>query len=217
MLHGKWEPQGQHFHINLLEMRAVAKALLGFSFPPGATVLVSSGSCFLHKQGGGTCSLSLWKVTELMFQLVINLQISIQGVHIPGKMNVITNLLSCQDQTLPMELDTQPGDHLFLLWGSPHVDLFATRLNTKLPTFVSLVPDPQVLAVDALSLSWQNLWAYAFPLHQLLTKVLIYLPKSNTQLLLMAPAWPAQLWFQDLLDLSVNHPRQLLVMKTLLR
>ena len=62
--------------------------------------------------------------------------------------------------------------HLFLLWGSPHVDLFANRWNTKLPTFVSPVPDPQVLAVDALSLSWQNLWAYAFPPHQLLTMVL---------------------------------------------
>ena len=59
--------------------------------------------------------------------------------------------------------------HQFLLWGSPQVDLFAIRWNAKLPTFVSPVPNPQALA---LSLSWQNLWAYTFPPHQLLSKVL---------------------------------------------
>ena len=52
------------------------------------------------------------------------------------------------------------------------MDLFANRWNAKLPTFVSPVPDPQALAVDALSLSRQNLWAYAFAPLQLLTKVL---------------------------------------------
>ena len=65
---------------------------------------------------------------------------------------------------------------MFHLWCSPHVDLFATRWNTKLPAFMSPVPDPQVLAMDALSLPWQDLWAYAFPPHQLLTKILIKLP-----------------------------------------
>ena len=43
------------------------------------------------------------------------------------------------------------------------VDLFATRFNNKLPQFVSPVLDPQAWAVDALSLSWENLDPYAFP------------------------------------------------------
>ena len=56
MLQGKWEPQKQRLHINLLEMRAVANALLGFSFPPGATVLVSldnSTVFYIYREGGG--------------------------------------------------------------------------------------------------------------------------------------------------------------------
>ena len=44
------------------------------------------------------------------------------------------------------------------------VDLFATRYNRKLDLFVSPVPDPLALDADALSISWENLWAYAFPL-----------------------------------------------------
>ena len=42
MLQGKWEPQDQCLHINLLEMRAVTQALQGFSLPADTTVLVSS-------------------------------------------------------------------------------------------------------------------------------------------------------------------------------
>ena len=43
------------------------------------------------------------------------------------------------------------------------VDLFASRLNNKLPLYVSLVPDSQAMTQDALSLKWQYLDAYAFP------------------------------------------------------
>ena len=39
----------------------------------------------------------------------------------------------------------------------PQIDLFATRLNNKLPLFVSPVPDPLATAVDALSLAWEDL------------------------------------------------------------
>ena len=53
-------------------------------------------------------------------------------------------------QILPTEWSLNPEitKHLFHLWGSPHMDLFTARWNTKLPTVVSPVPDPQVLAVD---------------------------------------------------------------------
>ena len=58
-------------------------------------------------------------------------------------------------------------------------------------TFVSSVLEP-LWAVDTLSLLWQDLWAYAFLPHQLLTKVLTKLRQFNAQLLLVAPAWLAQ-------------------------
>ena len=56
-------------------------------------------------------------------------------------------------------------------WHQPQVDLFATRFNNKLPQFVSPVPDPQAWAVDALSLSWEDLDPYAFPRAAILGKV----------------------------------------------
>ena len=53
--------------------------------------------------------------------------------------------------------------------------------------------------------------------HQLLTKVLTKLHQSNVQLFLVPQAWPAQFWFLDRLDLSINHPKCLPVKEILLR
>ena len=48
------------------------------------------------------------------------------------------------------------------VWHKPMVDLFATRLNAKLPTYVSPVPDDKAWQIDALNISWEGLDAYAF-------------------------------------------------------
>ena len=63
-------------------------------------------------------------------------------------------------------------------WHRPQTDLFATRFNNKLPQFVSPVPDSLAVAVDALSLQWEDLDAYAFPLAAILGKVVEKLQDS---------------------------------------
>ena len=45
-------------------------------------------------------------------------------------------------------------------WFTPHVDLFATQLNNKLPLYVSPVPDPKAWDIDALNINWSGLTAY---------------------------------------------------------
>ena len=88
----------------------------------------------------------------------------------------------------------------------PMVDLFATRFNHRLATYVSPVPDPQAWAVDALSLSWEGLVAYAYPPAPILPKVLRKARDERPCLLLVAPLWPAQHWYPDLLALTSQRP-----------
>ena len=45
---------------------------------------------------------------------------------------------------------------IFRLWGPPVVDMFATVHNTHLPQFMSPVPEPRAMAIDALSQDWQG-------------------------------------------------------------
>ena len=50
-------------------------------------------------------------------------------------------------------------------WGSPLINLFVTSLNTKLPLYCSLVPDPQAVFEDAFRHPWDDLYSFPpFPL-----------------------------------------------------
>ena len=76
----------------------------------------------------------------------------------------------------------------------PKVDLFATSVNKKLPLYVSLIPDPQAWAVDALNIPWENLVVYAFPPTALLPKVIQKLQSQECRIILIAPGWPTKPW-----------------------
>ena len=91
-------------------------------------------------------------------------------------------------------------------WHQPQIDLFATRFSNKLPLFVSLVPDPMATAVDALSLSWENLDAYAFPPTAILGKVVKLQDSPYQRLIIIAPGWPNMTWFWDLVEMSSQIP-----------
>ena len=90
-----------------------------------------------------------------------------------------------------------------------NVDLFATRFNHKLPLCVSPVPDSHALAVDALSMNWYYLHAYAFPPTILIPSVLEKIRQYQCRIVLIAPFWPQQLWFSELLKLLVSAPIRL--------
>ena len=83
----------------------------------------------------------------------------------------------------------------------------ATRFNNKLPQFVSPVPDPQAWAVDAFSLSWEDLDPYAFPPAAILGKVVKKLQDYPcNRIILIAPGWPNMPWFWDLVAMSSQIP-----------
>ena len=93
---------------------------------------------------------------------------------------------------------------------APTSDLFATRFNNKLPQFVSPVPDPLAVAVDALSLPWENLDAYAFRPAAILGKMVERLQDSPCKrIILIVPGWPNMPWFWDLVTISSQIPLSL--------
>ena len=70
-----------------------------------------------------------------------------------------------------------------------------------------MVPDPQAWAVDALSLSWEDLDPYAFPPAAILGKVVEKLQDySCNRIILIAPGWPNMPWFWDLVAMSNQIP-----------
>ena len=72
---------------------------------------------------------------------------TIRARHIPGRLNRLADLLSSKGEVVNTEwtLCSQVASQIWPLWGKPHLDLMATRLNNRLPV---LAHD-----VDAMSLS----------------------------------------------------------------
>ena len=74
----------------------------------------------------------------------------------------------------------QVAKALLSSWGSPSIDLFASRLNAQLPVYCSLVPDDQAALEDAFRHPWDNLDVYAVPPFALLRKVLSRVKQSRS-------------------------------------
>lgn len=94
-------------------------------------------------------------------------------------------------------------------FGKLEVDLFASRLNHKLPKYVALRPDPKAIAVDAFSMSWSNSYFYVFAPFSLTRMILRKIVEDEAEAVLAAPIWPTQSWWPSLLQLLVGHPVQL--------
>ena len=105
---------------------------------------------------------------------------------------VIENRQNSQNR---MGIGSIDSEFNFPNFNYPSLDLFATRFNHKLPLYVSPVLDNQAFAIDAFSMNWNNLHAYAFPPTILIPSVLNKICQSQCRIVLIAPLWPQQTWF----------------------
>ena len=138
---------------------------------------------------------------------------------VAGSLNVLADALSRPGQVLGSEwvLHQEVVQHLLRRWPGT-VDLFATRLSYRLPVYFSPVADPMALGVDALLHSWEGLEAYAFPPFAIIPRVLQKVRETpRCHVTLVAPFWPQQSWFPDLLHLLVDVPVELPLRRDLLR
>ena len=87
-------------------------------------------------------------------------------------------------------LTTKFLQKLFLSQFQPAVALFASRLNAKLPVFVSYQPDPEAMHINAFSISWQGRPFYAFPLFAVIGKVLHKIVLDVATGIIGVPNWP---------------------------
>ena len=79
---------------------------------------------------------------------------------------------------------------VFVQWGEPQVDLFATFTNRQLIKFALPYPDPRAEFTDAMSVPWDHGRGllYAFPPFRMVPQVLQKVTQSpGVQLILIPP------------------------------
>ena len=210
---GTWSLPKSKLHINHLELKAVFLALKEFQdLCSNNIVLVATDNttvvAYINKEGGGDeVGFPVCPTVEnpvLVHQETANSQGTPHPR--PAERDSRQAIQTWPDQSNRMVFQ-EVFQAICSRWHQPQVDLFATRFNNKLPQFVSPVPDPQAWVVDALSLSWENLDPYAFPLAAILGKVVEKLQDYPcNRIILIAPGWPNILWFWDLVAMSSQIP-----------
>ncbi len=161
---------------------------------------------YINKMGG-TKSHDCNHLAKQIWNWCIQRKIWITATHLPGKCNVIADEKSrvFQDHTEWM-LNKTVFRQLCDIYGTPEIDLFATRLNTQLPVYISWKPDPGAIGVDAFTQNWASKFFYAFPPFCLIAKCLQKIEQDEAEGLIIVPKWPTQSWFPKLLSLLIEEP-----------
>ena len=156
----------------------------------------------------------MWNILNLC--LAHNIQLLVK--HIPGRFNTLADRMSRMDKPIATEWswNQEIANKIFQIMDFPSIDLFATRLNHRLPLYVSPIPDQKALSIEAISMDWNRIQAYAFPPFHLIQTVINKIRISQCKIVLIAPLWADRPWFPELLGLLVSPPVSLPVIPNLL-
>ncbi|CAC5396319.1 unnamed protein product [Mytilus coruscus] len=177
IVQGSWSVEEKLLHINSLEIEAVFLTVKHF-LPKliGKNVLIRSENAtvvrYINKQGG-TRSPQPCMRTWKLWQLALENQIFLKAAHIAGKKNILADHLSrVKIQPTKWSLNKEVTHAMFQIWETPHIDLFASAKNRQTQIYCSWNPDPQAYAIDALTILWNIMYAYAYPPICLIPKIL---------------------------------------------
>ncbi|MCP4353154.1 MAG: hypothetical protein GY795_47490, partial [Desulfobacterales bacterium] len=218
---GAWSPDVQHNSMNWKELMAVCLSLRKFrSTLRGKTVKVLSDNtttvCCLRRQGS-LKSAKLHSLTTSILEFCRANNITLVPEHLRGVMNVLADQGSrLKPVSTEWTLDRTSFNQLAETFPGLQVDLFATRFNAQLETFVSPYPDDHAAGCDAFALDW-NQWRsiYLFPPRSVLPQVVQRLQEYKGRGVLLAPYWPSQNWFPILLSQCRSSPFKLPLSHTL--
>ena len=208
---GSWTREEKANSINYLELLAAFLALQSFaSGKRSVRILLRidniTAIAFLNRMGGPHSRL-LSDLAIEVWEWCLRRDIIIHAEHLPGKENIRADWESrhtsdCSDWMLHRGVFLQLEE----TFGPFSVDLFASRTNAQLPIYCSWRADTTAWTVDAFSISWAGMYPYLFPLFALIPACLDKISREEVSAVLIAPVWPGQLWFPQLLRKLMRPP-----------
>ena len=142
----------------------------------------------------------------------------LSAAHLPGKQNVLADKAS-RESISSGEWMLNKGKFALIMRHfnfQPEIDLFASRNNYQISLYVSYLPDPYAIAIDAFSVNWNSYKFYAFPPFSLINKVIQKIQSKGGTGILVVPDWPTQTWFPKYISMLTAPPLVLKHSKSLL-
>ena len=200
-IRGKWSVQDKYHSTNWLELKAILLSLQKFlPLLQNKNVLImtdNSTAVSCIRRQGSLSSRHLMSLTTELLRFCYRHNISLVPKHLSGNLNVLADQGSrLSPVSTEWSLDRHTFNWIWDQWGPFQVDLFATRFNKKIPTFISPCPDPSASGVNAFSLHWDR-WnsIYLFPPTPIISEVVARLQSFQGRGVLIAPLYAGSGWF----------------------
>lgn len=214
-LNGLWPKKMGRAHSNLKELKAVLLALSRWKKDlQGHRVLIRSDNMTtvrnIAKQGGAH-SKEILAITKEIYAIAIQFEFTIQAVHIPGKENRLADQLSRSPNSARDEyfVSEEAMEVIQKNFGTLDIDLFASRMNHRLPKFITRWPDPQASGTDAFSIPWKKR-CLIHPPPKLISRCLQKIRADSPQTaVLITPPWKTQMWFPLVSKMAREPPIQI--------
>ena len=158
---------------------------------------------------GSTQSPNCNDIARQIWTWAINTNNWLSAAHCPGILNVEADIASrLFNDSTEWTLDRDSFTQLCNKFGTPEIDMFASRLNYKLESYCAWVPDPGASAIDCFTLDWSMYtYIYAFPPFSLVGRTLRKIITDKTEAIIVVPKWPTQAWYSTLQKILVNSPQ----------
>ena len=210
---GRWSNDEKQLHINARELLAILFTLKSFSqLLRGRHIKVLSDNTtainYVNEMGG-VRSVTCDDICLGIWDWCITNNVWLTASHIPGKDNVSADTASRSfNDRYEWQLNKVLFQNLCEEFGTPCIDLFASRLNKQVEIFCSWMPDPEATFINAFTITWaQFKLVYIFPPFSLIPRCLKKLREERARGWIIVPHWPSQPWMSLILRLLVDHPR----------
>lgn len=202
---GRWGDHEKTLHINVLELRAVWLGLNTFCRQcHGVDIKVESDNTttvtYLNNQGG-TRSLECNEQARQIWNWCETRELWLWASHIPGVSNEEADFESRNfTENTEWGLNKKIFQRICDRWGTPDVDLFASRLNHQVPCYASWGPDPFCSFVNAFTFKWSEFdLCFIFPPFRLMTRCVQKIREEGANAVVVSPSWPGQPWWSVML------------------
>ena len=210
-IHGFWTIAETQHSINYLELLAIFLALKSFPHSKrNCEILIrvdnTTALSYINKMGGSRyekynqLTAKIWKWAEKR-----HLWLFVS--HIPGKENVEADKQSrIKNIDTEWELANFAYKRITINFGTPSIDLFATRINKICKRYCSWHKDPDATYIDAFTVSWKKFYFYEFPPFSIIAKILQKIINEKATGVVVVPYWTAQSWYPVFTSLLIEKP-----------
>ena len=204
---GFWRGRARSRHINYLELMAVLLSVQRFYGElQGASVLLwVDNMTVVHILTNRTSrSPELMELLRRVWRLLDSAGIDITVRWIASKENTLADALSRGSPFDDLQINDEAWHALEERWGPHTIDRYATAATARVARFNSLLPEPASEGAMALAQEWRHEDNnFVFPPVSELPRIAQLLhERPSLSATLVVPHWPAQAWWQQLIDVA---------------